>query len=420
MKNSLLFVIAVFLFCTISISELSAQWVKANDLGNGTYKTLRDNQATLLAGSYGAGIYRSTDHGASWTAASNGLVGYGSLETTALAFSGTVWYVGTHWGGVFRSFDDGLNWNALNSGLVNKNIASLACHGASVFAGTIGGGVFFKGDNDTSWIQVNTGLLYFSVLSLLVSGTDIFVGLETAGVYRSTDNGANWTSANNGLTNGKIYALTTFSSGGSTELLAGTAGGVFRSSDNGASWSEFNTGLSHLTIFTICTSGANIFAGTAAGGVYLYPAGGSSWYQVNGGLPQFPGAGSLEVSGPYLIAGIGNTGVWRRPLADMITAVEDNQNTLPNDYSLSQNYPNPFNPSTTITFSIPNEEFVSLKVFNSLGEEVAELLNEEKPAGNYSVSFDASSATGGLTSGVYFYKIKAGNFVETKKMILLR
>jgi hypothetical protein len=97
------------------------------------------------------------------------------------------------------------------------------------------------------------------------------------------------------------------------------------------------------------------------------------------------------------------------------TGVSPNQVTL-NTFKLEQNYPNPFNPSTTISFSIPNEEFVSLKVFNSLGEEVAELLNEEKPAGNYSLPFDASL----LSSGVYFYKISAGSFVETRKMILLR
>ena len=89
---------------------------------------------------------------------------------------------------------------------------------------------------------------------------------------------------------------------------------------------------------------------------------------------------------------------------------------IPNGFRLSQNYPNPFNPSTTISFSIPEEMFVSLKVYNSLGQEVSELINEIKPAGNYSVDFDA----GKLTSGVYFYKIEAGAFSEIKKMILIK
>ena len=105
------------------------------------------------------------------------------------------------------------------------------------------------------------------------------------------------------------------------------------------------------------------------------------------------------------------------------TDVEQTNSEVPTGYSLNQNYPNPFNPTTTISFSIPSEEFVSLKVFNSLGEAVAELVNETKPAGNYSVSFNTGSHSGNvrdLTSGVYFYKLSAGSFIETKKMILLR
>lgn len=97
------------------------------------------------------------------------------------------------------------------------------------------------------------------------------------------------------------------------------------------------------------------------------------------------------------------------------TKVDDNAQQV-NNFILDQNYPNPFNPSTTITFSIPSEEFVSLKVFNSLGEEVADLVNEIKPAGNYKISFDA----GQLTSGIYFYKLSGGNFFKTRKMILVQ
>jgi Secretion system C-terminal sorting domain len=98
------------------------------------------------------------------------------------------------------------------------------------------------------------------------------------------------------------------------------------------------------------------------------------------------------------------------------TDVKDKQKIIPTIYKLSQNYPNPFNPSTTIEYSIPKTSFVSLKIYDILGTEVATLVNEEKPAGNYQVSFDASS----LSSGVYFYRLPAGSFVETKKMILLK
>ncbi|MBT8387259.1 MAG: T9SS type A sorting domain-containing protein, partial [Ignavibacteria bacterium] len=98
-----------------------------------------------------------------------------------------------------------------------------------------------------------------------------------------------------------------------------------------------------------------------------------------------------------------------------IVSVED-RNQLPVVFSMEQNYPNPFNPSTKIKYSIPDLSFVIIKVFDVLGNEITTLVNEEKPLGNYEVEFDATR----LTSGVYFYQLKAGSFVETKKMILMK
>ncbi len=86
------------------------------------------------------------------------------------------------------------------------------------------------------------------------------------------------------------------------------------------------------------------------------------------------------------------------------------------NYLLDQNYPNPFNPSTSIQYAVSSWQFVSLKVYDVLGNEVVTLVNEEKPAGNYEVEFNGE----GLTSGIYFYQLRAGNFIETKKMVLLR
>ncbi len=93
-----------------------------------------------------------------------------------------------------------------------------------------------------------------------------------------------------------------------------------------------------------------------------------------------------------------------------------NSLTNPNRFFLKQNFPNPFNPATIINYVIPEKTNVTLKIFNSLGMEVATLLNEEKTAGSYNVEFDAT----GLTSGIYFYTLKAGSYSETKKMILLK
>jgi hypothetical protein len=90
--------------------------------------------------------------------------------------------------------------------------------------------------------------------------------------------------------------------------------------------------------------------------------------------------------------------------------------SIPEEFTLEQNYPNPFNPETNIRFRIPEFGHVSLKVYDILGNEIATLVNEEKPAGSYEVDFNASA----LPSGVYFYRLEANGFSQTKKMILMK
>jgi hypothetical protein len=134
--------------------------------------------------------------------------------------------------------------------------------------------------------------------------------------------------------------------------------------------------------------------------------------------------------GGYIVVGFG----WNYPVSDsdvyliklahnptQIETEVDNQ--PPQGFALYQNFPNPFNPTTTISYSIPLSSFASLKVYNALGKEVAVPANEEKPAGNFKVNFNAKD----LTSGIYFYKLQAmpigrqaGSFVETKKMLLFK
>jgi len=89
---------------------------------------------------------------------------------------------------------------------------------------------------------------------------------------------------------------------------------------------------------------------------------------------------------------------------------------VPEKFVLYQSYPNPFNPSTRIKYSIPNSEIVSLKVYDILGREIAVILDEYKSAGTYTIEFNASR----FASGVYFYQLQAGSFVETKKMVLMK
>ena len=102
-------------------------------------------------------------------------------------------------------------------------------------------------------------------------------------------------------------------------------------------------------------------------------------------------------------------------LSGAVASVEDEMQ-LPTEFQLYQNYPNPFNPITKIKYSIPTSSLVILKIYDILGREIEILINEEKPSGDYEVEFDG----GEITSGIYFYRIQAGDYVETKKMVLMK
>ena len=99
-----------------------------------------------------------------------------------------------------------------------------------------------------------------------------------------------------------------------------------------------------------------------------------------------------------------------------VVGVEGKEKLLPISYALEQNYPNPFNPSTTIRYGMPHKSAVQLTVFNTLGQQVATLVQGEQEAGYHEVRFDGS----GLSSGVYFYRLQAGDFVQTRKLLLIR
>jgi hypothetical protein len=99
-----------------------------------------------------------------------------------------------------------------------------------------------------------------------------------------------------------------------------------------------------------------------------------------------------------------------------LTSAEEALPGIPENFALNQNYPNPFNPSTKISYSIATRSDVVLKIYDVMGVEVAKLVNETKEAGNYEVAFDAT----GLPSGIYVYKLHAGNVVLNKKMLLVK
>ncbi len=124
----------------------------------------------------------------------------------------------------------------------------------------------------------------------------------------------------------------------------------------------------------------------------------------------------MTVNGPVLVLNPGQAVRNARDSGGVISAVQDKKSAVPEEFGLSQNYPNPFNPMTVIRYQVSGYSHVTLDIYNVLGQKVATLVNEEKPAGSYSVTFNASD----LPSGMYIYKLQAGSFVETKKMILLK
>lgn len=458
-------------------------WTAVDSGLNGSYDilSLTASGNNLFAGTGGAGVYFSTNNGASWTEANTGSP---SVEVQALAFStngadGTNLFAGTLGGGVYLSTDDGTNWIPVNTGLqVNtgnsasylyskgatyiyslavspngaggrnlfagtnsfivwmvggpfggvylstnngtswtpfpplasppNDVLSLAASGTNLFAGTMDEGIFLSTDNGTSWTLC--GLTNDSVNALVISGSDIFAGTDS-GVFLSTNIGANWTAVNSGLTDGNVNALA-FSG---ASLFAGTnGGGVFLSSNDGTSWTAIDSGLTNTVVHAFAVSGKNLFAGTNDG-VFLSTNSGKNWTIVDSGMTN-TNVHSLMVSDKNLFAGTWGGGVWRRPLSDMPTLVEGNSAGAPTHFNLEQNYPNPFNPTTVISYHLGAVSQVTLKVFDILGREVRTLVDEKRNPGNYSVRFDASK----LPSGVYFYRLQAGTYHDTKKLLLLK
>ncbi|TLY30013.1 MAG: T9SS type A sorting domain-containing protein [Ignavibacteria bacterium] len=256
----------------------------------------------------------------------------------------------------------------------------------------------------------------------------LYAGSGEGGVYRSSG-GASWFEWNSGLTNLSVYALIVNSKG---FLFAGTLGGVFRSVNPvvGAIFStdrseidfpQVPVGKSMVDSFTVYSQGSTpLYIDTATSSdtaFTVFPPritispGDSARFYVSF-TPQ-----SVRAYTGYIY--LANNGA---SSPDVVTVRGDavlgiaGENQLPKEFALAQNYPNPFNPLTVIRYTLPRSTFVSLRVYNLLGEAVATLVNELKEPGSYGVAWDGNRRS----SGVYFYRIIAGEFVSTRKMIFVR
>jgi photosystem II stability/assembly factor-like uncharacterized protein len=404
--------IAVLFYITLLSSNLNAQWIDTGCPFGGYVYTIVTDEPNIYIGTDQGGVYRSTDNGSNWTQVNSGLT---NTSVKALAFAGSDLFAGTSTGGIFRSSDRGSSWAEINSGLSVLFINTLAVSGSNIFAGArysvTGGGVFLSTNNGNNWAYV--GLTDYEIYSLAVSGNNIFAGTSN-GVYLSTNNGTNWTEVNSGLTESDVYALKV----SNNKLYAGTPNGLFNSSDNGSNWTNINSStLDNISIRSIAIHQVNIIVGSDGWGVYVSTDNGSTWEESDTGLPNsFAAVHALTTSNTKIYSGTLFIGAWERPLTDYLTDVEKTTDNLPQSFNLAQNYPNPFNPSTTIEFSISEESFVELKVFDVLGNEVGLLAKDSYPAGTYRTDFSNTN----LTSGTYFYRLQAGSYVEMKKMLLLK
>ena len=282
-------------------------------------------------------------------------------------------------------------------------------------------------DSGTSW-QNNFGFMDEKLFSLcfMNSSLGLLAGSE---IFRTSDAGSNWDPVFGSSFLDEFHSIFFIDeSNGWFAGKSGAAGVIYKSTNGGLNW-NLSLSDSFNTFTSVSFTDANHGWVAGWGGIILYTSNsGTDWSVQVSGI-------TLNLNSIFFIndaAGwaVGDSGIILFTDNGGVTSIgEDIISSF--NFSLSQNYPNPFNPVTKIKYSIPSvtlrqvqsDILVTLKVYDLLGREVATLVNEEKPAGEYEVEFNAVSHSGNvqnLPSGIYFYQIKAGQFSETKKMVLLK
>ena len=402
MKLSLL---SFFLLIAISNYQANAQWTQLTAAGQ-VFTPYGNN---IFTGGWG-GVFVSTNNGESWA---NLNLNVNNGPVTCIVVNNNNIYAGTANSGLFLTANNGSNWTTINNGLYNPAIRSVAINGNNIFigieqGGTYPGGIYRSANGGASWSQVFASN---NVLNMLSVNNNVYAGCSS-GVTLSTDNGTSWSSLLNG------YGISNLDQSGNNFVATPSGFHVFYSTNSGSNWTDVDNGVIGDIIMGAAISGNNLFAGTFHENgliikIYFSGNGGTSWQNITGNI--FGGdLFFVNVFNNYVFVGTA-AGLWRRPLNE-ITGIEPNGNNIPDKFSLAQNYPNPFNPSTKISYSLPKSEIVSLTIYDDLGKEVKTLVNEMQNPGAYNIVFDASN----LPSGVYYYKLTAGDYSETKKMVLMK
>lgn len=420
-------------FLIISLTTFSQQniWEPVGDPKEGnTFTVLAiDSDDNLYAGTY-FDFFKSTNNGDEWTSIYNG------FYVTSIVFNSQgEMFIGTGGGGgIFKSLDKGETWIHLNDSLISYSISDLDINSSGhLFAVIRGRGMYRFPNNGESWEEIINGLTYYySLNELYIPKTGpikdyLFVTVSEMNDYnyivRSIDYGDSWEQMN-------FFDVwfwpETFSSTSAGVIFLGLVdtaphsygGAIFKSENLGYDW--ISAGSSARATTLILDNNEFIYAGTFDNwwgwcqGIIRTTNGGDSWESFNSGLPQGSCGYVLACSSEGILFAGTESGIYRT--VESTTDINEHEVIVPIEFLLFQNYPNPFNPTTSIRYQLPQSGNVKLKVYDLLGKEVITLVDEEKPAGNYEIKFDASN----VPSGVYFYSINAGDFSDTKKMILIK
>lgn len=419
-------------------------------LGSGFYEAVYDSGVFPISGpSLSAQIPGSDNVIISFTSGGNALIaGIDALDSTDANHRGTdggVWQYSGSWSKIgVPSTSNG------STGLPSHSVTSVARDTTYVFVGLPGsdlksqspsfGGVWRAIPGNT-WNSCYSGPMTDSsfVTSLLWSESTLYAGtlssdmpnmgsrgLGNGGIFKSTDHGTTWTDISYDLSNRDIVCIAQLD----TMIYVSTLhDGVFRKALGAESWTQvaFNTATNPVSCFA--TDGSNLYAGTycidtlnAEHGVYYINNNSTSWNALSvPGLRDSTIISALGVYGGHLYVGSGGTfGMTSKYygtfVVSLVPVAVRPSSEASHRFMLGQNYPNPFNPSTIISYQLPANIFVSLKIYDVLGREVKTFVNGRQNAGTHNVTFNA----GNLSSGVYFYRLTAGSFSEVKKLLLVK
>ena len=368
-----------------------------------------DNFNGTVVGSAGT-ILQTTDGGANWSPQSSGITT--SLNGVFLTSTQTGFAVGNN-GVILKTINGGSVWDPQTSTTTENLQAVTFFDSDSGIAVGDNGAILLTTDGGVTWNNHSAG--NYSLYDVEVIDGQTWMACGLLALLRSTDGGRNWNEVTIPGSN-TIFLKSISFADANTGFAVGSLE-FFRTTDGGLSWDSvyavsqaFDEVRSVFCINDTLATAVGTY-GANAGVVFGTTDKGNTWqFSASFGVSKLEAVDFVNTVFGWAVGYSG--AILHTPT---ITGVAD-ENIGPDFYYLSQNYPNPFNPSTNIRFQIPKLSFVNLKVYDVLGREVESLINEEKSAGSYEVEFNSNN----LTSGIYFYKIQAGEFSQTKKMILLK